>query len=250
MAFWSSETLTERVQTENLIEPFNSENIKFSSYELRVGNEAFISSNNDGIKKTLKSGEQFTIPPGQFGLLISEEKVKVPNDAIGFISIKASTKFAGLINVSGFHVDPGFEGKLKFAVYNAGSRNIALTQGTNLFMLWFSCLDRKTSKTYHGEHADQINLTDKDIMRLHGEIASPAALNSRLTKLENTVQKALDTGKNILWNFGIATLVAIVAGLIVFGISKYMISSDSSDTTQKISMEVFSGKHASVKNNT
>ena len=69
---------------------------------------------------------QLVIPPGQFGLLITEEVVQVPMDAIAFISIKAGIKFRGLVNVSGFHADPGFSGKLKFAVYNAGSQRLVL----------------------------------------------------------------------------------------------------------------------------
>lgn len=57
---------------------------------------------------------QFTIPKGQFALLITEEIVKVPNNALAFISFKAKYKYKGLINVSGFHVDPGWYGKLTF----------------------------------------------------------------------------------------------------------------------------------------
>ena len=51
----------------------------------------------------------FTIPPGQFAFLLTEEVVSVPPDALAFISIRAKTKFRGLVNVSGFHVDPGYQ---------------------------------------------------------------------------------------------------------------------------------------------
>jgi dCTP deaminase len=48
----------------------------------------------------------------------------------------------GLINVSGFHVDPGFYGKLIYAVYNAGPSEIHLSRGTEMFLIWFADLDK------------------------------------------------------------------------------------------------------------
>ena len=58
--------------------------------------------------------------PGQFAFLLTDEIVEVPDSAMALISIKAKIKWRGLINVSGFHVDPGFKGRLIFSVYNAG----------------------------------------------------------------------------------------------------------------------------------
>ena len=40
-------------------------------------------------------------------LLITEEQVNVSLYAMAFISMKAGKKLGGLINISGFHVDPG-----------------------------------------------------------------------------------------------------------------------------------------------
>jgi len=56
----------------------------------------------------LQDKEDVIVPPGQFALLITEERVNIPDDKIAFISFKFSKKARGLINVSGFHVDPGY----------------------------------------------------------------------------------------------------------------------------------------------
>src|SRR5437868_9314438 len=126
MSFWSSEKLKERLVSESLFDPCDLANIKNGAYELGLGSEAFVTSDGIQTKSEIPDGKQLVIPPGQFGLLVTEERVAIPTDAIGFISIKAGVKFRGLVNVSGFHVDPGFSCKLKFAVYNAGSQNIIL----------------------------------------------------------------------------------------------------------------------------
>src|SRR6266487_5983005 len=115
MAFWSSETIRQKLRS--LVDPPNEDRIQNGSYELSLGPEVF--SSDSSTKKNLSPGEQVVIPPGQFGLLLTEEKVTIPNNAIGLISIKTGMKFRGLVNVSGFHVDPGFNGCLKFSVYNA-----------------------------------------------------------------------------------------------------------------------------------
>jgi len=84
----------------------------------------------------LEDKEGFTIDPGQFAFLLTEESVELTNKTIGFISIRASIKFLGLVNVSGFHVDPGYSGKLIFAVFNAGPTRIHLKRSDRIFMLW------------------------------------------------------------------------------------------------------------------
>ncbi len=60
----------------------------------------------------------------------------------------------GLINVSGFHVDPGFKGKLLFSVYNAGTGPISMEKGEPYFLIWFAELALKDGEkdTYNGEH--------------------------------------------------------------------------------------------------
>ncbi len=189
MGFWTSEKLKGRAPLEGLITPYSPDQVKHGAYELSLGHEAFITSDEQKKKQPLADGEQLVIPPGQFGLLITREQVKIPADAMGFISIKAGIKFRGLVNVSGFHVDPGFSGKLKFSVYNAGSQRINITSGESVFLLWFSGLEgtdtNSTTDLYDGDHKNQKGISSQDVMRIQGEVHSPAALDKRISTLEN-----------------------------------------------------------------
>lgn len=143
--FWSGETLSTRLPA--LIAPFDKDRIDCSAYTLSMGREIYVSPSDQSedpesvtIRK-LDDGDAFTIPSGQFAFLLTEEIVEVPDDALGFISIKAKIKWRGLINVSGFHVDPGFKGRLIFSVYNAGPVPVHLRQGQPMFLLWLSSLE-------------------------------------------------------------------------------------------------------------
>ena len=121
MPFWSSQTLKARIPTDQLVVPYEHNRVVHAAYEMRVGPEAFVTSGTSETTE-LAEGSKIVIPPGQFGLLVTQETVRIPANVIAFISIRAGIKFRGLINVSGFHVDPGYRGQLRFAVYNAGSQ--------------------------------------------------------------------------------------------------------------------------------
>ena len=146
--FWSGETLSDRLP--RLIEPFASDRVDCAAYRLAVGPEVYVSPNDQTSDPTtvtvrkLGPGDAFTIPPGQFAFLLTEEIVTVPASALAFISIRAKTKFRGLVNVSGFHVDPGYRGQLTFAVFNAGPIPIHLKRGQQIFLIWYASLDRET----------------------------------------------------------------------------------------------------------
>jgi dCTP deaminase len=184
MSFWSSEKLRARHAQDRLIEPFNPKRIKHGAYDLSLGPEVFISTKSESTKQKLDTDQQISIPPGQFGLLLTEEVVAVPNNAIGFISIRFSIKMQGLVNVSGFHVDPGFKGRLKFAVYNAGSQHIPLSCGEPVFIIWFCDLNETTKDVYNGEHSKQMVITSYDVRQLQGEVASPAELKKQIDELK------------------------------------------------------------------
>jgi dCTP deaminase len=46
---------------------------------------------------------------------MTEEIIRVPKEAMAFISMRATFRMKGPVNVSGFHADPGWEGPLIFA---------------------------------------------------------------------------------------------------------------------------------------
>ena len=93
--FWSGETLGEQLGM--LIDPFVPERVDCASYTLAIGPEVYVSPNYQTADPTtitirkLSDGEAFTIPPGQFAFLLTEEVVSVPADALAFISIRAKT---------------------------------------------------------------------------------------------------------------------------------------------------------------
>jgi dCTP deaminase len=193
MAFWTSQDLEERLP--ELISDFAPERVDCNAYTLQIGDESYVSPTDQApepqsitIRKRVVD-EAFTIPPGQFAFLVTAETVQIPNNAMAFISMKASIKFRGLVNVSGFHVDPGYRGKLTFAVFNAGPVVIHLKCGQDCFLIWFASLtgDSKKNKNQSGSHS----LSTTIINSIAGEVQSLDGLHTKLKDVEKRLTERI-----------------------------------------------------------
>lgn len=226
MSYWSGEKLKENISKLDLIKPYDSKSIDCASYKLHVGNEAFVSKDlingdtKEKIKEDLSSpGSIVNIRPGQFAFLLTLEDVTVPHDAIAFISIRSTYKFKGLINVSGFHVDPGYSGKLIFGLYNAGPMPIILSKSEPLFLIFYASLDQTSKETFIGKARNSIG--SDLIQNMAGQVFSPLFLQRKMERLEDA-NVALDRSQSTLvaksttaiWMAGI--IIAILATTVGF----------------------------------
>lgn len=233
MAFWSSQTL--EIRLADLVDPHNVDLVDCNAVTLRVGREIYITPTLEQpapashTKRLLEPDAAFTIPPGQFGFIQTEETVSVPRDAMGFISVKAKFKLRGLVNVSGFHVDPGWRGRLIFSVFNAGPAPVHLERGLPLFLLWVADLDResqkhKTTPGPPGIPVDMINnitgatdsIYDLD-KRMRDEIKK---LSDKDTDLSDRMHAIDKTQNRILIGFGLAG--AILLAVLTVAIRGYV----------------------------
>lgn len=230
MAFWSSQRIKREQQNGiNLIQPFNLEHVHQGAYELSLSDEVLTTPTSAGASAV--EGNVLMIRPGQFGLLYTTERVRIPANVIAFISIKASKKLDGLVNISGFHVDPGYSGRLKFSVYNAGSETIPLQFGEPAFLIWFSDLDQATEDPYGAphQHVNQRGITPQDRVRMNKPVPSPTALDERLRQLETRWRIFVATGKYIL----LPLVAGVIAGLILWFLTSVLPAWKNRDATSK-----------------
>ena len=200
------------------ITPFDPERVDCAAYEMRVGDEAFVSpelrdGRESGLLNRMNQGAPVAIPPGQFAFLTTREFVRLPHDFLGFINMKSGLKNSGLVNVSGFHVDPGYEGKLLFAVYNAGPSTVSVRCNQTAFLIWFARLDGATG-AFARKKAGFKEIETTLMGLAPAELLSLRALNARMDKIDGRL--SLHSAA-----LGAAGTVAagIVAGLVYTAIS-------------------------------
>jgi dCTP deaminase len=225
VAFWSSQTLKGRLS--ELVDKPDPDAIDCNAITLAVGREIYVTPDlaeaHSRTKQLLEPEESFLVPPGQFAFVMTEESVRVPPAAMAFISMKATFKMKGLVNVSGFHVDPGWEGPLIFAIFNAGPSPVHLQRGLPLFLIWYADLDHPSEKrkTKPGSSTIPPSL----INNLTGAIDSLYALDKRVKdevekrrkedqKLSDRVHEVQKSQERIKVTF--AVVLTLLASLFVF----------------------------------
>ena len=209
MSFWSGETLRMRLPSIVMKPHYSEDRIDCNAYTMRLGAEIYVSPSRkkDAVraKVKLEPGSGRTIPPGQFAFLLTEEYVEIPQDAMAFISMRSTYKCQGLVNVSGFHVDPGYRGHLVFAVFNASASHIHLHRGDPCFLMWFANLDEKSAPPYTKTDEGFVDIPSKLVNPLGtGKIESLAGLSERVNIVE-IVLKLL------------SAVVLLVAGAVMTG---------------------------------
>jgi dCTP deaminase len=200
VAFWSGEKLRREVPAQQIVDPFDPDQIDCSAYTLTIGPEYFISpdysTHSSDIKKRrlravdlgildtrAQPGEHFVIPPGQFAYLLTEEVVKIPSSAMGLISLKFGVKGPGLINVSGFHVDPGYWGRLVFSVYNAGPSEARLQRYQDVFLLWIADLDVNSDEIKKYPSPKNVTISDEMVSKADRPVHSLQQVTERVEEL-------------------------------------------------------------------
>ena len=156
-----------------------------ASYDLRLGREVFVTPEKE--PRQLEKGQTLNIEPGQFAVLTTEEYLEIPKGLLGFITVRFSYKSKGLVNISGFHVDPGFEGHLVFSVYNTGPATVSLRRDEKVFSIFFAEIHPEVS--YEDGYDKQKNIPIGIIETLAGaEIPSLQSLEKKVDRNWTTLK--------------------------------------------------------------
>lgn len=211
-------------------DPADPQRKERASYNLSVGPEIYItpsSSDDSKSRETLDDRECRAIPPGQFALMHSEEEVSIPNDAIAFITLRSkATKFRGLVNVSGFYVEPGYRGSLVFAVFNAGPAPIHVGRGDKWFEIFFADIDAKVDtsqpkSTFKGIPTELITpLSD----RFHSLPGLDQKIDETRDDLDGRLQRIERDHSILRWSQGL-----ILGALIALGVRACSDTKNSAD---------------------
>lgn len=201
-------------------------------FDLNLGNEAFVTGSDEPIM--LGENDHLTIKSGSFALLMTNEEIKMPSYLMGFIAVKFSYKKLGLINISGFHVDPGYNGKLIFSVYNAGPNDILMRRGQPVFSIFFQRLTQDLEDFNNKKEVifnklpisedDKNIIKDKKFKRPNGYKGIPLDMITAIHGPSKSITMYNDRIEKLEHNFKIYGTVAltIIGALIGALISKWI----------------------------
>lgn len=195
--YWSNWTLVAELVKRGIVaeSDFDEGRVDAASYQLRVGPEVYVTPTAADVdpkyrtKRSLEKNQAVTIPSGQFAIICTEEKVRIPSDTMAFIGLRMKPKLRGLINVSGFHAEPGYEGRLLFSVFNAGPSEIHVARGDEWFMISFIDLDLPASPPRTKPGFDSI--PSEFTSALSSEFLTLKGLDAKLDKNKSEMMERL-----------------------------------------------------------
>jgi len=187
----------------SLTDLFDDNSVKQASYDLRLGEEFYVVGKRTPERLSEKQ-PYISLPPGQFAVLTCYEILHLPKKIMAFITLRNTFKMQGLVNVSGFHVDPTFKGRLVFAVQNIGPNDIRLRYKDPTFTIFFADVDG--NETSERERPVRSGIMLADVQQL-------AASSITLTKLKKDID-SLRTVLLVYAPFAVALVVALIVTLI------------------------------------
>jgi dCTP deaminase len=136
-------------QEAGLISEFEEASLQGASYDLRLGSEYFMG----GAHLTLtKEQPSCLLAPGEFAILTSLERLKLPDTLVGHAGLGSPWAQRGLVSLFSPQIDPGFEGLIVVPLFNAGNSPVTLKLGEPMFTAEFvrtTCPTRSWTLSHH-----------------------------------------------------------------------------------------------------
>lgn len=168
--------------------------VQQSSYDLRLGSDIYLGGES-APKKLTNEYPYLTLKPGQFAILTCYENINLQKGEpsyMAFIALRSTFKMQGLVNISGFHVDPTHQGTLLFAVQNVGPIDILLKYLEPTFTIFFAPVEGDIGETRSDEKGVRFKPKLKGIplqavQNLGGGSVTISELRKEITDLKRVV---------------------------------------------------------------
>ena len=148
--------LTLQEQKTPLIAPFDEENLRGASYDVRLDNEITpLQERTDVLdlskRESLDSlyyaqmpADGFVLKPGQYCLAALAEEITLPDDVVAYVLPRTRYTRMGLLVANQF-CNPSYSGRLRIGLFNASGNNLMLASYMPIAQLMFERLESTPS---------------------------------------------------------------------------------------------------------
>lgn len=186
----SQEELTERIQRGELIENSSASSVEGVKYDFLLGAHVLLPGGGplhaDPQGEAL--GRGLFLEPGSLAYVLTRERLNLPADVKAELSPKRKMSHAGILVLGGFCVDPGYRGKLLFALFNFSTTPFLLRPGKKLIAAQFYQLAPGEIPPVHVQ--ESIEDFPDEIVRFMTtyEPVTMAGLNNKLEQLRRQIE--------------------------------------------------------------
>jgi deoxycytidine triphosphate deaminase len=186
-------------------DPYSKDSpVQASSIDLHIGNVFLPGEKETGLGGAQNPKDNYSLKTGETAVVTTAETLHLPSDVAGFGFPPSGVSFKGLLMTNPGHVDPGYEGFMRFTVINMGKDPYCLERGGRIVTLLLFKLNNAVHANWQQRNPAGSSLPN------HAAI-------SRLSRDFVDVEKrAKDIAKKegIQWSAGITVAGAIVLGVL------------------------------------
>jgi deoxycytidine triphosphate deaminase len=152
--FLGHDEIIERIKKQNLIENHLPESIQGAGVDLRIDrllkpeSGGFLGKDDRHLPEVAET--DFVLQPKSYYLLVTMERVNMPEDLVAFMFNRSSLFRCGA-SLRTAVIDPGYHGELTVGIKNEGDHEIELERGARVLQLVFSEV-RGGTKRYNGRY--------------------------------------------------------------------------------------------------
>jgi len=192
-----SDNALEESKEKGPIQPCRRKNVRSASYDLRLGTAYYFSEGEPKTDGSPSDFEVFHLQPGvkdhivlapnQFVVVSTLEKVSLPDDMVGHLTLKQDILLQGLIMGSQSQIDAGYRGWIYPLLYNLTNNEVTLKLRQSIIRLELVRLEQPTEKRYEGDYLDRSlseslkNPIGSSLAALKAEVARVRQLLSRIS---------------------------------------------------------------------
>jgi dCTP deaminase len=181
-----------------------------SSLDLHIGG-IYIPGVRDGEPGSVRNPKpDHTLKFGHTAVVATMEELKLPRNLAGFGFPPSHISFRGLLMINPGHVDPGYEGPLRFTVINVGKDDIQLREGELIFTLLLIELQGEVKRGFIERRGDPPPTQEQRDKKLQADLER-LSLNflDVESRTQSAAQKAVrDAG--FMWPVWTAIIVALL----------------------------------------
>jgi hypothetical protein len=198
----SENEMSTRVARGELIEYASTSSIEGVKYDFLLGPDVLLPGGGPlhADSSGESQGRRLLLMPGSLAYVLTKERLKLPKDVKAELSPKRKMSHAGILVLGGFCVDPGYTGRLLFALFNYSTSPFLLRPGKKLIAAQFYQLDSEETPPVHIQ--EPIEDFPDDIVRFMTtyEPVTVDGLNTKLEQLRARIDSvAVDVSSREDW---------------------------------------------------
>lgn len=207
-----------------LITDYATENFVGAKYDLRMSRTGMVLPDRKIIHPTSDPYvEDILLDSGQTIFVSTKERLRLPLDLVGNMSIKGELARKGVLSLTGLIVDPGYEkgdsadGRLHFRLANLGSRPIVLRPGeTKIASIQFVRLS-KVAEALPESSLPDVWANEENLVEGLGFIADLRRVQAQTTELSLNFERQKRSVNLVIFG-GILVILVTLLGVSISGL--------------------------------